>query len=107
VYNAFKTQISDLLGISKDALHIHLGLAIYLIVVVVFRRPLASWVPWLALLGFEIVNEFTDIFHEGVMRFQVGDSLKDVLNTMFWPTVVLLAARWHRSRRRAAAGPAA
>ena len=58
MYNAFKTQLSDLLGISKDALHIHLGLAIYLIVVVVFRRPLASWVPWLALLGFEIVNEF-------------------------------------------------
>ena len=107
MYNAFKTQLSDLLGISKDALHILLGLAIYLIVVVVFRRPLANWVPWLALLAFEIVNEFMDIFHEGIMRFELGDSFKDVLNTMFWPTVVLLVARWRRSRERVAAGPAA
>jgi hypothetical protein len=109
VYNAFKTQLSDLLGISKDALHIHLGLATYLIVLVVFRRQLTSPVPWLALLAFEIVNEFLDIFHvhEGVMGLDLSGSLKDVLNTMFWPTVVLVAARWHRSRKRAVAGPSA
>ena len=106
MYNALKSQLPELLGISKDALHIHLGLSIYLIVVLVFRRQLTSWVPWLALLAFEIVNEFIDIFHEGVMEFQLGDSLKDVLNTMFWPTVVLLMARWRQARQRATLGPA-
>jgi hypothetical protein len=107
VYNTLKSQLSELLGISKDALHIHLGFSIYLIVMLVFRRQLASWIPWLALLAFEIVNEFIDIFHEGVMAFQLGDSLKDVLNTMFWPTVVVLTARWRQARHRATLGSAA
>jgi hypothetical protein len=109
VYNALKIQLSELLGISKDALHIHLGLSIYLIVMLVFRRQLTSWVPWLALLAFEIVNEVMDIFHvhEGVMAFELGDSPKDILNTMFWPTVVLLTARWRQARQRDTLDPAA
>jgi cell shape-determining protein MreD len=96
MYNALKTELSDLLGISKDALHIHLGLGIFLIAALVFRRSLASWVPWLVLLAFELVNELIDIFHlhQGTISFDFAGSLKDVLNTMFWPTVVLVVARW-------------
>lgn len=101
MYNALKTELSDALGITKDALHIHLGLAIFLGVAFIFRRPLTSWTPWLASLAFELVNELMDVFHlhNGTFGFEIGDSAKDVLNTMFWPTVVLLAARWARRRR--------
>jgi hypothetical protein len=104
MYNALKTELSELLGITKDALHIHIGLAIFLGVALVFRRSLASWIPWLALLAFELANELMDIFHlhGGAIGFEMGDSLKDILNTMFWPTVVLLAARWHRRRQQPA-----
>lgn len=56
MYNALKTQLSELLGITKDALHIHLGLASFFGVALLFRRSLASWIPWLALLVFEIAN---------------------------------------------------
>lgn len=103
MYNALKTQLSELLGITKDALHIHIGLAIFLAVALVFRRSLASWVPWLALFAFELANELMDIFHvhEGVIGFEFGDSLKDILNTMFWPSIVLIVARWQRRRRSA------
>jgi hypothetical protein len=105
VYNTLKTELSNLLGISKDALHIHLGLALYLLVALVFRRRLSSWLPWLALLAFEIVNELVDIFHVhgGVMGFELGDSLKDVINTMFWPTVVLVVARTRAAQPSGAA----
>ncbi|MBN9317264.1 MAG: hypothetical protein J0I99_16090 [Devosia sp.] len=105
MYNALKTELSELLGITKDALHIHIGLAIFLGVALVFRRSLASWIPWLALLAFELANELMDIFHlhKGAIGFEMGDSLKDILNTMFWPTVVLIAARWQRRRQRSAA----
>ena len=101
MYNALKTQLSELLSITKDALHIHIGLAIFLGAALIFRRSLASWLPWLALLAFEFANELMDIFHfhGGAIGFEVGDSLKDILNTMFWPTVVLLAARWQKRRR--------
>ena len=95
MYNTLKTELSDLLGISKDALHIHLGIAIFLIAALVFRRSLANWIPWLVLLAFELVNEFIDIFHlhEGTVSFELEGSLKDILNTMFWPTIVLIIAR--------------
>ncbi|MBN9345809.1 MAG: hypothetical protein J0I48_06310 [Devosia sp.] len=51
MYNALKTQLSELLGISKDALHIHLGVAVFFGVALLLRRRLAGWVPWLALLA--------------------------------------------------------
>lgn len=106
MYNAIKTQLSDILGITKDALHVHIGLAIFLGVALVFRRSLASWLPWLALLAFELVNELMDMLYwngSGI-GFDLGDSPKDIVNTMFWPTVVFLVARW--LRRRAAGGAA-
>lgn len=100
MYNALKTQLSELLGITKDALHIHIGLAIFLVAALVFRRSLSSWVPWLCLLAFEIANELMDAFHlhGGPFSIEIGDSLKDMLNTMFWPTMLLLGLRWHHHR---------
>lgn len=106
MYNDIKTLLSETLGITKDALHVHIGLAIFLGVALVFRRSLASWIPWLALLAFELANESMDILYwngSGI-GFDLGDSPKDIVNTMFWPTVVLLVARW--VRRRAASSTA-
>ena len=99
MYNGFKNHLSDFLGITKDALHIHIGLAIFLGVALVFRS-LASWIPWLALLAFELVNELMDVFYIGEhgIGFDLGDSPKDIVNTMFWPTVVFLVARWLKRR---------
>lgn len=100
MYNGLKNQLSEILGITKDALHIHIGLAIFLGVALVFRRSLASWIPWLALLAFELVNELMDVFYVGEhgIGFDLGDSPKDIVNTMFWPTVVFLVARWLKRR---------
>ena len=100
MYNDIKTLLSETLGITKDALHIHIGLAIFFGAALLFRRSLASWLPWLALLAFELVNELMDVFYwngRGI-GFDLGDSPKDVINTMFWPRVVLLVARWARRR---------
>jgi hypothetical protein len=107
MYNAIKNQLSEILGITKDALHVHIGLAIFLGVALVFRRSLASWIPWLALLAFEIANELMDILYWNgrAIGFDLGDSPKDIVNTMFWPTVVFLVARW--MKRRAAGADAA
>lgn len=111
MYNDIKTLLSETVGITKDALHVHIGLAIFLGVALVFRRSLASWIPWLALLAFEVANETMDILYwDGTgIGVDVGDSPKDIVNTMFWPTVVFLVARWVRRRTPSpeAASPAA
>lgn len=93
--NALKTDLSELLGLSKDALHVHLGLVVMLAAMVVFRKSPASFVPWVAVLVIELLNEALDVFHwhEGHLDFSTWGGVKDVLNTMLWPTVILMLAR--------------
>lgn len=104
MYNGIKTELSEFLGITKDALHVHIGLAIFFGAALLFRRPLASWIPWLSLLAFELANELMDMFHwHGGFGFELGDSPKDIVNTMFWPTVVFAVARWLKRRETSGA----
>jgi hypothetical protein len=96
VLNSLKTDLSELVHLSKDALHIHLGLLVFLIAMVVFRRTAASLVPWLYVLALELVNEALDMvhWHRGVFDFSFGGSVKDIVNTMLWPTLLVLLARF-------------
>jgi hypothetical protein len=91
MYNALKTDVATLLGISKDALHIHLGLFLFVALVLLLRRSPAHPLPWLIVLGFEVVNEVFDIFHWHSGAWSI--------NTMWWPTVALLLARWDLRRQ--------
>ena len=97
--NALKTNLSEFLHLSKDALHIHLGLAIYLIVFLTLSRGRRHWLPWATVLAFELVNEAVDIFHHGPSTAELGGSAKDIVNTMLWPTVLLVGT--HILLRRA------
>lgn len=102
MYNAIKTGLSDTLGISKDALHIHIGLFIFLVVTLLLRRP-RSFIPWLAVLGFEAVNELLDLFHDGAaIHLELFNTLGDIGNTMLWPTVALVLLRLLGSREKLA-----
>lgn len=101
MYNSLKTQLAELLGISKDALHIHVGLAIFVLAWLVLQR--FRWAPWGALVVialFEIGNEFMDLFHwhAGTMSMEVGDMWTDLLNTLIWPLVATLVIVARRSR---------
>lgn len=92
-----KTALSDLLHLSKDALHVHLGIGIYLVATLLLRRPLGSWLPWLIVLALELINEALDLAHHlrrgGIEPAGLLDSVKDIINTMLWPTVLLIALR--------------
>lgn len=94
--NDLKSLATDFLNLSRDALHIHLGLAIYVIAILVFRRGPTSVLPWLSVLAFELINEALDLFHE----VDFSGAIVDVVNTMFWPTVALVVARVHLRYRR-------
>ena len=91
----FKQAIVAGTGLSKDALHIYVGLTVLLLVALALRRPLRSFVPWLAVLGVAALGELVDMRDDiatlGYWRW--GASLHDIMNTIFWPTVVLLLAR--------------
>ncbi|KKB77477.1 hypothetical protein VW35_15145 [Devosia soli] len=101
--NKIKTELTELFFLSRDALHIHLGIAIYLVAMLIFRRGPASMVPWLVLLAFELVNEVLDVFHGNHIELDISGALRDIGNTMLWPTVALIVARVIARRQRSAA----
>ena len=92
---SIKLAIVAATGLSKDALHIYVGLAVFLAAVVVLRKPLRSIVPWLVIFAIAIAGEVLDMRDDiatlGYWRW--GASLHDVLNTLFWPTMLLLIAK--------------
>jgi hypothetical protein len=92
---AIKTTIILATGLSRDALHIYFGLAVFLLSAAVLRKPLRSYAPWLvvwaaALFG-ELLDMRDDLGFYGYWRWDAG--VHDVLNTMFWPSVLMLLAR--------------
>lgn len=92
---AIKLALVSATGLSKDALHIYVGLSVFLVVATASRRSLASWLPMgavtlAAALG-ELLDLRDDLLSLGYWRWSA--SLHDVINTAFWPTVFFLLAR--------------
>lgn len=82
--------------LSKDALHIYVGLIVFLAAAVVLRKPLRSIVPWFAVVAIAIAGEALDMDDDiaSLGHWRWGASLHDVLNTLFWPTVLMLLAKF-------------
>ena len=59
-WEAAKNWLSSEFHVSHAVLHIHLGLAIYLLTSLVLRRPLGSLLPWLVVAALELANETSD-----------------------------------------------
>ena len=94
------TTISDLkdvleatLHLSRDALHVHIGMIIFIAVAALLRGRLRFVLAFGALLALCLVGEMAD-FSYAVRRgiaFTWLASAKDVVNTMFWPAIGLVA----------------
>jgi hypothetical protein len=95
---SLKLDIVGLTGLSKDALHVYLGIGVWLLAAALFRRSITTLRPWLAVLVVACVIESFDAFDDWVQlgRWRYMASLHDIVNTMFWPTVLALLARYTR-----------
>jgi hypothetical protein len=99
---AIKQAIVNATGLAKDALHIYVGLAVFLATAAVLRKPFRSRVPWLAVLAVacagEVVDAIDQIHIEGFWEWP--GSVHDIVNTLFWPTVFFLVARYSELLKR-------
>lgn len=99
------------LAFHNDALHVMAGLGLALVFAALLRRSLADWLPWLLVLGIELVNEANDYFFEiwaNEVPQQLGEMAKDIALTIALPTLLLVVARqWpHLLTGRRERGPA-
>lgn len=90
-----KLFVEHALRISHDTLHLIVGVLIWIVAALLVRRPLTSWIPWLWVLAFILWNEAADLWNERWPDAgqQFGEGAKDVLLTMFLPTLLMVAAR--------------
>jgi hypothetical protein len=87
--------VGDGTGAPDTVLHIHAGMAVLLAARLLSGRSLATPIPLAFVYAAELANEVLDRLNHGVW---MPDTLSDVLNTVFWPTVLFLGLRMRRAR---------
>ncbi len=99
-YQNFKLVILDVLSLSRDAIHIHIGLLIFFLTVVLWRRGqpdiLALLPVFLVAGGMEVLDLRDDFGSLGYMRWSA--SLHDLINTTFWPILIVISSKWFMKR---------
>ncbi len=92
---AVKLTIVAATGLSKDALHIYVGLTVYLISSLALRKNTRAYIPILIVVlvacAGEVLDMRDDIRSLGYWRW--GASMHDVINTSFWPCVLYVISR--------------
>ena len=88
-----KAWFRDITGLSTDNAHVHLGLGLFLLGIVIFRRfkhRLAF--SWLALFGIQTLNEIMDardwVMWTGTVNWP--ELARDYALTLFWPSILWL-----------------
>jgi hypothetical protein len=85
-------------GLSKDALHIYVGLSVYVLVALFVKKSMRSLLPVAAVAVLACAGELVDIIDDvrslGYWRWEA--SLHDIANTLAWPVVLCLLARYTR-----------
>lgn len=97
IYHSWILWIGDGTGLPDAILHIHAGMAILLLMRLLSRRSLGTFVPFAAVVLGEFGNELLDYLTYG-MRW--ADTLADIGNTLFWPFVISLAVRLRPMTRK-------
>lgn len=94
-FQSVKVAIVTFTDLGRDALHVYVGLACLFLSAWALHKPLRSLLPWFLVLviatGAELLDLRDDLATTGVPRW--GASLHDIVNTLFWPTLILLLAR--------------
>jgi len=86
----FKNLLNFLLPLSADALHVHVGLGLFIAVLTLMKdKPQRFVVAFGAVLAICLAGEILDVlydYHAGnPLRWR--NSMKDIVNTMLWPTI--------------------
>lgn len=103
-FQEYKLFLLDYTGLARDALHVHIGLAVFVLTRLLWRWNGGWVVAWLAALIAAIGGEWLDLRGEIARSDIQSDSAHwhDIWNTMLWPTILLLIGRWLHPRPKPA-----
>jgi len=105
-FTAFKMNVVETTGLAKDALHIYVGVGVYLLCLVALRPIIKSQgirsfialivVTCIALLGEYLDNRDTieSLGLASLSRDQILASIRDLINTCMLPYVLFALNKW-------------
>ena len=103
IWGPIKQAFEKSIHLSPDAVHIHVGVGLLFFFALIFRRPLHDWRPWMAVFLVEGINEIIDLNQKfGSTENNAVESLHDLVNTLFLPTLLVLYYRYRHRRELAA-----
>ena len=94
-YRPLSGEIGAMTGASDSLAHVHGGMLILFIARLLTRRSLATWTPFLFVLTAALAKEGADRIAHGAWR--IPDATFDIINTIFWPFVLMVGLRWRRA----------
>lgn len=102
LYAHLIAEIGDGTGMADSLLHVHAGMAVLLATRVITGYRLSTPIPLALVALAELGNEVLDRMHWGSWRW--ADTSLDIVNTLFWPTMLFIGLRVRdRLGRRAVA----
>ncbi len=104
IYQEFKLRVIDLTGLSRDAIHIYVGLFVFFSFVGFIRKgkiePIALIPVFVVAAAMEVIDLYGN--YQTMDSMYWGNSLHDLVNTLFWPVVIVLLVRFNHAFRREA-----
>lgn len=86
-----KEELIIVTGATEDLLHVHIGLAIFVLTALLLKRRMRSPWPLAVVAIMSLANEVVDFFTHEVWDW--WPNTLDLVNTIFWPGVLFLLAR--------------
>jgi hypothetical protein len=96
LYDELTHLVGDETGATDTLLHVHAGMVLLFLARIVTRRSLASWLPFSVVLTGALINEVVDWRIRGSVL--MPDTLVDIVNTIFWPLLLMIGLRLRGSR---------
>ncbi len=89
-YQGLKLAVLSVVGLSRDAAHVYVGLAVFVGWLLLTGRLRPGWGAVVAVLLVAVGLEVPDLWDDwhGLGRLRWGASAHDVANTAFWPAVL-------------------
>ena len=105
-FSTFKINIIETTGLAKDALHIYVGVGVYLLCLIVLRplfknQGVRSFLALMVVIGIALLGEYFDNKHiiapKGLLALSAADvmaSIHDLINTCLLPFVLYALTLW-------------
>lgn len=95
-YKELTDTIEAVTGLSRPMLHLHAGMAIYVVTQAFLRERRGSVVALGMVALAELGNEAMNRLYWGSWRW--SDTLGDIVATLFWPSLCLAVSAYRRRR---------